>query len=131
MNLSSTMNTVSNVLDSFYFDLFDINRRTKVVEADGSTKFSFPSEPLYSDVKCSISYKMIDNPNSEEVAKNPQVSIIEIFTDKNVDVVKGDTIVAHKYDWGGNLLKTYKGIANEAVVYPTHKQIQIAITGNA
>lgn len=132
MDISEVFTQVASAISNFYLDKVDINRVIKTTDEDGSVSFSLPTEPVIPQVACSISYKQIDNPNPEEVEKNPLVSVLQIFLDNSTDIRKGDTIIAHKYDADGTTkLATYEGICNEPIKYPTHQQIEIILKGNA
>lgn len=132
MDMTNVFDQVANAISEFYFDKVDINRVTKTTDSDGSVSFSLPTEPVIPQVSCSISYKQIDNPNPEEVGKSPLVSVLQIFLDNSLDVRKGDTITAYKYDSNKTtVLGTYEGICNEPIKYPTHQQIEIILKGNA
>lgn len=131
-DLSSVFLKVKNILPQYFIDKVDINRRIKIKSEDGSVKYDLPEEPIIKDVPCSISYKIIDNPDTDDVAKNPLVSVVEIFLQPDVEVFKGDTITAHKYNHDKTqILSTYTGVCNEPILYPTHKQIQVILKGNA
>ena len=132
MLLSSILAPVESLLNGFYIDEVDINRRVKVTNADGSTSFSIPTTPLIESQPCSISFSTIDNPDTDDIAKNPQISVLEIIMSKDVKVYKGDTITAYKYNASKTeVLKTYEGIANEPSVYPTHQEVFVVLKGNA
>lgn len=131
-SLSSVFKRVKNILPQYFTDKVDINRRIKIKSEDGSVKYDLPQEPLLKDIPCSISYNIIDNPDTDDVAKNPLISVLEIFLQPDVKVFKGDTITAHKYnDNRTQILATYVGVCNEPILYPTHQQIRVILKGNA
>lgn len=132
MSLENVFNNVSAVLPLFYNDKIDVNRRTKITESDGSSRYDLPDTPLIQSVDCSISYQSIDNPDKDDVAKNPKVLILEIFLSNSTSIQKGDTITAYKYNSDRTqVLKTFQGIANDPVIYPTHQQVSVVMKGNA
>lgn len=131
-SLTEIFTKAKSIIPSFFNDRIDINRRIKIKQEDGSVKYDLPEEPVLPDVHCSISYKTIDNPDTNDVAKNPLISVLEIFVEPNIEIYKGDTITGYKYNHNRTqILEVYEGICNEPIVYPTHKQIRVILKGNA
>lgn len=57
----------------FFLDKVDITRKVETIDLDGSTSFGYPTSPIIVNQSCSISYKKIDNPDTNDIAKNPQI----------------------------------------------------------
>lgn len=131
MSINAGLKKAEIVSQLFFLDKIDVTRKVETLNEDGSTSFGYPTLPIIEGESCSISYKKIDNPDTTDIAKNPQISVLQIFLNKTVGVLKGDRITAYKYNYDGTLLRTYIGICNEPNVYPTHQEIQVVLKDNA
>ena len=54
-----------------------------------------------------------------------------MFCNAEIDVQKGDKIVAQRIDNSGNVISTYKGTANLPLQFVTHKEILLVQVGDA
>lgn len=119
------------LLTSTYTDRLSINRYTEIENVDGTIGMGLPETPVYSDVQCRISFKNSDNPESNKDDSNPIYMQIKIFCNPEVDIKKGDILVAEKIGDDGSVLATYKGIANLPFKYVTHQEVLFTEVGDA
>ncbi|MEG0431066.1 MAG: hypothetical protein RR420_05580 [Anaerovoracaceae bacterium] len=101
--------SIGKYMKVFDTDKMDIGRRIEIENPDGSTGETLPEEPIYIDVPCNISFKEIDNPDTETFKTKPIIMALQINCDLNVDLLNNDYIVAKKCDYKGEVLQTYKG----------------------
>lgn len=113
------------VYELLYTDKFSIIHKPKVKNADGSIGVS--NIPVYKffDVECRISVENDDEPNTDNEAYNPLGNIYKVFCSPDVEVLKGERIIAKKYDDNGNELQEFVGIASKPVKYVTHQEFII------
>lgn len=119
------------VLVGFYTDRFSIKRKTGKENADGTLGTVVPEIPLYSDIKCRVSFSNTDNPDSGREDSNPISLQIKIFCLPEVDVQKGDILTVDKLNDAGAIMKSYFGRANLPLMYTTHLEILIDNVGDA
>ena len=67
-----------------------------------------PDEPLYSDVQCRISFNISDNPETTGEDSNPIYLQVKIFCAPNVDIQKGDILVAERIGDEGEVIETIR-----------------------
>ena len=101
--------SIGQYMSIFDTDKIDIGRRMEITNPDGSTGETLPEEPIYTDVPCNISFKEIDNPDSETFSTKPIIIALQINCDLKVDLQNNDYVTAKKCDSQGNVLQTYKG----------------------
>jgi len=119
------------LLASTYTDRLSINRYTEIKNADGTIGMGLPKTPLYSEVQCRISFKNSDNPESDKDNSNPIYLQVKIFCAPNVDIQKGDILIAEKIGDDGSVIASYKGIANLPFKYVTHQEVLFTEVGDA
>lgn len=127
MNLSG----VSRIFQCLYTDRVSISRLQEVKESDGTTRTEVSKVPLYKDIPCRISFSSGDNPEGSTDSVNPEHLQIKVFCASDVDVRKGDTIIADRLDEAGNVISSYRGTANLPACFVTHKEILLVQTGEA
>lgn len=121
----------SKILSSTYTDKLTITRRVKIPNPDGTTGFGYPPIPLYSDKACRISFKESDVPEMGKEDTNPFTMQVKIFGAPELDIQKGDKLVAQKIDESGNVMATYTGTANLPLKYVTHQEVLFDKVGDA
>ena len=119
------------LLTPTYTDRLSINRHTEITNPDGTTGVGVPSTPLYSNVQCRISFQSSDNPESGKDDSNPIYMQMKIFCKPDEDIKKGDILVAERIGDSGEVIETYKGVANLPFKYVTHQEVLITEVGDA
>ena len=114
----------------FDTDSMDIGRRQTITNPDGTEGESDPLTPLYSNVPCHISFKQIDNPDTDSVDTNPIISVLLINCDLSVDIQNNDYITARKLDANGNVLETYVGSIGYPQVTQSRKTAEMIMRTN-
>jgi len=125
------LSSFGKLITSTYTDKLSINRYTEIDNPDGTIGMGIPEEPLYSDVQCRISFKQSDNPESNKEDTNPIYMQVKIFCNSEVDIKKGDILVAQRIGDDGSILETYNGTANLPFKYVTHQEVLFAEVGDA
>lgn len=125
------LSSFGKLFTSTYTDRLTINRYTEIDNPDGTTGMGIPEEPLYSDVKCRVSFNQSDNPESGKEDSNPIYLQVKIFCSTDVDIQKGDILVANRIGDDGSVIASYKGIANLPFKYVTHQEVLFAEVGDA
>jgi hypothetical protein len=108
-----------------------ISRYKEVLNDDTTTSVEESETPVYTDIPCRISFTSTDNPETTKEDSNPVYLQIKVFCSPEIDVQKGDKIVAQRIDNSGNVIATYKGTANLPLQYVTHKEILLVQVGDA
>lgn len=125
------LSSFGKLFTSTYTDTLTINRYTEIDNPDGTTGMGLPEEPLYSDVRCRISFSQSDNPESGKEDSNPIYLQVKIFCSPDVDIQKGDALVAQRIGDDSNVIATYEGIANLPFKYVTHQEVLFTEVGDA
>jgi hypothetical protein len=125
------LSSFGKLLAPTYTDKLSINRYTEIENADGTIGIGLPETPLYSDVRCRISFGQTDSPESQKDDTNPIYMQVKIFCNPNVDIKKGDILVAERVGDDGSILATYTGTANLPFRYVTHQEVLFAEVGDA
>jgi hypothetical protein len=125
------LSSFGKLLAPTYTDKLSINRYTEIENADGTIGMGISEEPLYSDVQCRISFKQSDNPESNKDDSNPIYMQMKIFCSPDVDIQKGDILVAYRIGDDGSAIASYKGIANLPFKYVTHQEVLFTEVGDA
>ena len=125
------LSSFGKLLTPTYTDKLSINRYTEISNPDGTTGMGILEEPLYSDVQCRISFENSDNPESNKDDSNPIYLQVKIFCSPDVDIQKGDILVAERIGDEGEVIETYKGIANLPFKYVTHQEVLFTEVGDA
>lgn len=97
---------VAEYMDS---DEIDIGRSAVITLPDGSITVTDDTTPIYTNVKCHLSFNSTDNPDPATVGANPIITSIEINCPVSVDLRDSDRIWARKLDASGNVLESYTG----------------------
>lgn len=121
------LSKLKKVYDLLYTDKFSIIHKPKIKNPDGSVGVSNLPVYKYFDVECRISIDQEDDSKTDNEAYNPLQNIYKIFCTSDVEVLKGERIIAKKYDDNGNVMQTFVGIANKPVKYVTHQEFIIAL----
>ena len=125
------LSSFGKLLTPTYTDKLSINRYTEISNPDGTTGMGILEEPLYSDVQCRISFENSDNPESNKDDSNPIYLQVKIFCSLDVDIQKGDILIAERIGDEGEVIETYKGIANLPFKYVTHQEVLFTEVGDA
>lgn len=125
------LSSFGKLLSPTYTDKLSINRFIEVTNPDGTIGMGLPKEPVYSDVRCRISFNISDNPETTKEDSNPIYLQIKIFCSPNEDIQKGDILVANRIGDDGEVLESYNGIANLPFKYVTHQEVLFTEVGDA
>lgn len=118
------------IIAKTFTDKFSVSRYQPVTNADGTTKMTLQVVDGYEELPCRISFSFIDKPIVASDETNPIFMRVHIFCAPDVDVQKGDYLVAHRLD-NGSVIREYEGIANMPFQYVTHLQITMGEAGDA
>lgn len=125
------LSSFGKLLSPTYTDRLSINRFTEITNSDGTIGIGMPEEPLYNDVQCRISFNISDNPETAREDSNPIYLQVKIFCSPNVDIQKGDILIAQRIGNEGEIIETYNGIANLPFKYVTHQEVLFTEVGDA
>lgn len=125
------LSSFGKLLSPTYTDKLSINRFIEVTNPDGTIGMGLPKEPMYSGVRCRISFNISDNPETTKEDSNPIYLQIKIFCSPNEDIQKGDILVANRIGDDGEVLESYNGIANLPFKYVTHQEVLFTEVGDA
>ena len=114
-----------------YDDRMDIYRTTKATDDDYTTNISYESDPLYSDIKCRLSFTSDDTGSDSEVDRNPVRISPKLFCDVGVDIQAGDYVVVRRYADSGSIMITYEGPVSRPSMYSTHQETFMRIDEGA
>lgn len=103
-------------------DRMDIYRHTEHEDEYGATITDFPEEPIYTDVKCRLSWSEIESPRNTNVDYTPVELPIKVFCKYDTDVVAGDYIVVTRYS-GSEVIDKYEGLCSDCATYESHKEL--------
>lgn len=105
-----------------YTDKMDIYRTKETDNDDGTVDVSYGSRPLYTNVKCRLSFSSDDIGTDSEVDQTPVRFGPKLFFDIGVDLRAGDYVVVRRYTDTGAVAVTYKGVASQPSWYSTHQE---------
>lgn len=125
------LSSFSNVLSALYTDKMSVFRYVETKNADETVSVELKKVPEISDQPCRISFPTTDNPETTKEDSNPIYLQIKVFCSVKLAVKKGDTIIAHRLDDNGNIIKSYKGTANLPLHFVTHQEILLVEVGDA
>lgn len=114
-----------------YNDRMDIYRTVKEDDDDNTTSISYAPTPLYTDLKCRLSFSSDDTGTDAEVDRNPVKFSPRLFCEQSVDLQAGDYIVVRRYADDGSVIKTYKGQVALPSWYSTHQEAFMRIDEGA
>lgn len=109
----------------------DIYRYVESLADDGTTIVIPATNPLYSNVRCRISFNSQDSAESSLEERNPIHLPVKIFCGPETDLRKGDKLIIRRIDDKGNIMHIYNGTVNMPLPYPTHKEAQLVEVGDA
>ena len=69
----------SGIITTMFTDKMDITRYIEVTNSDGTTETALPATPLYTDVRCRISFVSEESPKDGTVDDNPVKTTPKIF----------------------------------------------------
>lgn len=114
-----------------YNDRMDIYRTSKDVSADSTTSITYEPEPLYTDIKCRLSFSSDDTASDSEVDRNPIRFDPKLFCNPDVDLCAGDYVVVRRRADDGSTMMTYEGRVALSSKYPTHQETSVRIDESA
>ena len=116
---------------ALYNDRMDIYRAASESNKDSTTDISYNPKPLYSDLKCRISFSSDDTGTDSEVDRNPVRFSPKLFCEPSVDLRAGDFVVVRRYADDGSVAKTYEGQVALPSWYTTHQEAFMRIDEGA
>lgn len=114
-----------------YNDRMDIYRTAKESNDDDTTNISYDPTPLYTDIKCRLSFSSDDTGSDSEVDRNPVRFSPKLFCGAEVDLQAGDYVVVRRLADDGSTSKTYQGQVALPSWYSTHQEAFIRIDEGA
>lgn len=114
-----------------YNDRMDIYRTAKENNDDNTTNISYDATPLYTDIKCRLSFSSDDTGSDSQVDRNPVVFNPKLFCGAEVDLKAGDFVVVRRYADDGSVIKTYEGQVALPSWYSTHQEAFMRIDEGA
>lgn len=114
-----------------YNDRMDIYRTAKSKDEDSTTDISYDPNPLYTDIKCRLSFSSDDTATDSEVDRNPVRFSPKLFCEAGVDLQVGDYIVVRRYTDNGVVSRTYQGQVAMPSWYTTHQEAFVRIDEGA
>ena len=114
-----------------YDDRMDIYRTVKESNDDDTTNISYEPAPLYTDIKCRLSFSSDDTGSDSEVDRNPVKFSPRLFCTADVDLQAGDYIVVRRYTDSGSVAQTYQGQVAKPSWYSTHQEAFVRIDEGA
>ena len=127
MNLAG----IGKLFALLYDDRMDIYRTVKTENIDYTTDISYEPEPLYTDIKCRLSFSSDDTGADSEENHNPVRFNPKLFCDTQVDLRAGDYVSIRRYADGGDLMMTYEGRVAMPSRYSTHQEALVRIDEGA
>lgn len=121
----------SVVLNQLYTDKMSVYRYEESINDDETVSTELSEVPVLTDKPCRISFPSTDNAETTKEDSNPIYLQIKVFCSADLDVRKGDKIIANRLDDNGNIIKSYKGTANLPLQFVTHKEILLVEVGDA
>lgn len=114
---------LSEYMDS---DEIDIGRQTKITLPDGSETIIDDVTPMYTNIKCHLSFGSVDNPDPSTVGASPTITSLTINCPSTTDLLEDDRIWARKLDADGNVLESYTGTCGMPQTNQSRKTANIA-----
>lgn len=114
-----------------YDDRMDIYRTVEKDEEDKTTDISYSPKPLYTDIKCRLSFSSDDTGSDSEVDRNPVRFSPKLFCGTDVDLKAGDFVVVRRYADNGSVVKTFEGQVALPSWYTTHQEALMRIDEGA
>lgn len=120
---SMNLGQFKSCYDLLYSDSLTVKRHQSITNDDGSKGITTNPIPVYSAVKCRLSYPQ---PNMTEAViqdKNEAYIVYDIFCDNTYVIKKGDRLEVTKGIQGRTVVLT--GVAGEPEVLDTHQRITL------
>lgn len=114
-----------------YNDRMDIYRTSRVETDDSTTDISYEPEPLYTDIKCRLSFSSDDVSSDTEVDHNPVRFSPKLFCDVDVDLQAGDYVIVRRCADNGSIMTSYEGQVARPSKYTTHQETFMRIDEGA
>ena len=114
-----------------YDDQLDIYRTDKKSNDDNTVDISYQPTPLYSGIRCRLSFSSDDTGADSEVDRNPVRFNPKLFCETGVDLQAGDYVAIRRYGDDGTLLALYQGQVSQPSKYSTHQEAFVRIDGGA
>lgn len=114
-----------------YDDRMDIYRTSKAESDDMTTDISYDPHPLYTDIKCRLSFSSDDTGSDTEVDRNPVRFSPKLFCDSSIDLRAGDYVVVRRYSDSGSIMMSYEGRVARPSKYSTHQETFMQIDEGA
>lgn len=114
-----------------YDDQMDIYRTDKKSNDDNTVDISYQPTPLYSNIRCRISFSSDDTGADSEVDRTPVRFNPKIFCETGVDLKAGDYVAVRRYSDDGSLRALYQGQVSQPSVYSTHQEAFVRIDEGA
>lgn len=114
-----------------YDDRMDIYRTVKDSDDDDTTNISYAPTPIYTDLRCRLSFGSDDVGSDSEVDRNPVKFSPKLFCKADVDLKAGDYIVVRRYADDGSVAQTYQGRVAKPSWYTTHQEAFLRIDEGA
>ena len=121
------LSKIGKIYAALYTDKFSASYKTNKLNEDGTVGKNDVAIFRANDVECRISFEKEDESKTKNEEYNPLANQIKIFCSADVDVIKGDRIVAQKLDDSGKIIQTYVGYANRPSKFVTHQEIIVQL----
>ena len=114
-----------------YTDKMDIYRTQSNDNDDDTVNISYDPTPLYTDVKCRLSFSSDDSGADSEVDRNPVRFNPKLFCQAGVDLKAGDYVIVRRCADDGSVIHTYEGQIAQPSWYSTHQEAFVRIDEGA
>lgn len=122
---------LSNLLSMLYDDTMSVYRTVRADNDDGTINISYQPEPVYTGIKCRLSFSSDDTGTDSEVDRNPVRFSPKIFCRNDVDLRAGDFVVIRRGADDGSVMATYEGRIARPSKYSTHQEAFMRIDEGA
>lgn len=122
---------LGSLIAVLYNDRMDIYRTSKQTNDDETVNIAYEPQPLYTDIKCRISFNSDDTGTDSDVDRTPVRFNPKLFCRADVDLQAGDYVVVKRYADDGSVIKTYEGLVSQPSWYSTHQEAFMRIDEGA
>ena len=122
---------LGSLLTLLYDDQMDIYRTVKSDNDDNTVDITYDPEPLYTDIKCRLSFSSDDRGAESEVDRNPVRFDPKLFCAAGVDLKAGDYVTVKRFDDNGVVTHTYSGLVSQPSWYSTHQEAFVRVDEGA
>ena len=122
---------LGNFFAMLYNDRMDIYRTVRADNPDTTINISYSPDPLYTDIKCRLSFSSDDTGTDTEIDRNPVRLSPKLFCGAEVDLKAGDYVVVRRYTDSGEVSKTYQGQVALPSWYTSHQEVFVRIDEGA